>query len=135
MRFWRKSALLALALALVMAAGASAALEKAEMINGVQWAQWSNQDKLVYIRGISNYVDFDSAAQIQTQARTGKHWFSLSMCLAKALKTMSLGQIVADVNNYYQNNPGNLDVSVIEVIFRHSAKICPPQYGKKEKQS
>jgi hypothetical protein len=120
-----KMAFLVFLLVLVLAGGAWGAMEKAEMINGVQWSQWSNQDKLVYIRGISNWVDFASAAQIQTQARTGKHWFSLSMGLAKALKTKSLGQVVADVNNYYQNNPGKLDVSVIEVILRYSTKICP----------
>ena len=125
MKLRGKMALLVPLLVLVLAGGAWGAMEKAEMINGVQWAQWSNQDKLVYIRAISNWVDFDSAAQIQTQARTGKHWFSISMALNKALKTKSLGQIVADVNNYYQNNPGNLNVSVIEVIIKHSAKICP----------
>ncbi len=125
MKLRGEMALLVPLLVLVLAGGAWGAMEKAEMINGVQWAQWSNQDKLVYIRAISNWVDFDSAAQIQTQARTGKHWFSISMALNKALKTKSLGQIVADVNNYYQNNPGNLDVSVIEVIIKHSAKICP----------
>ena len=125
MKLLGKMALLVPLLVLVLAGGAWGAIEKAEMINGVQWAQWSNQDKLVYIRAISNWVDFDSAAQIQTQARTGKHWFSISMALNKALKTKALGQIVADVNNYYQNNPGNLDVSVIEVIIKHSAKIIP----------
>jgi hypothetical protein len=130
-----KMALLIPLLVLVLAAGTWGAMEKAEMINGVQWTKWSNQNKLVYIRGVSNWVDFDSAAQIQTQARTGKHWFSMSMCVAKALKTKSLGQVVADVDNYYRNHPGDLDVSVIEVILRDSAKICPPLSGKKEKQS
>jgi hypothetical protein len=125
MNLRRKMALLVPLLVLVLTGGVLGAIEKAEMINGVQWAKWSEQDKLVYIRGICNWVDFDSAAQTQTQARTGKHWFSITMGLAKALKTKSLGQIVADVNNYYQNNPGNLNVSVIEVILRHSAKICP----------
>ncbi len=120
-----KTALLALALALVLASGSFAAAEKAEMINGLQWAKWSSQDKLVYVRGISNYVDFDSAAQIQTQARTGKHWFSMSMALARALKTKSLGQVVADVDNFYRNNPGSVDISVVEVIMRHSAKFNP----------
>ncbi len=125
MKLRGKMALLVPILVLALAGGAWGAMEKAEMINGVHWAQWSDQDKLVYIRGISNWVDFESAAQIQTQARSGKHWFSMSMPLAKALETKSLGQIVSDVNNYYQNNPGNLNVSVIEVIIRHSAKICP----------
>jgi hypothetical protein len=125
MKLRGEMALLVPLLVLVLAGGAWGAMEKAEMINGVQWAQWSNQDKLVYIRGISNWVDFESAAQTQTQARTGKHWFSISLGLAKALKAKSLGQVVTDVNNYYQNNPGNLDISVIEVILKHSAKICP----------
>ena len=120
-----KMAFLVPLLVLVLAAGAWGAVEKAEMINGVQWAQWSNQDKLVYIRGISNWVDFDSAAQIQTMKRTGKHWFSITIGLAKVLKTKTLGQVVADIDNYYRNNPGNQDVSVIEVILKHSAKICP----------
>jgi hypothetical protein len=118
-------ALLAALLVLVLAGGAWGAMEKAEMINGVQWAQWSNQDKLVYIRGISNYVDFDSAAQIQTMERKGKRWFSISIGLAKVLKTKTLGQVVTDIDNYYRNNPGNQDVSVIEVIFKHCAKMCP----------
>jgi hypothetical protein len=120
-----KMAFLAPLLVLVFAAGAWGAVEKAEMISGVQWAQWSNQDKLVYIRGISNYVDFDSAAQIQTMKHKGKRWFSISIGLAKVLKTKTLGQVVADVDNFYRNNPGNQDVSVIEVIFKHCAKMCP----------
>ncbi len=120
-----KMALLVPLLVLVLAGGTWGAVEKAEMINGVQWTKWSDQDKLVYIRAICNWVDFDAAAQRQTQARTGKHWFSITMALDKALKTKSLGQIVADVSNYYQNNPGNLDISVIEVIIKHCAKICP----------
>jgi len=125
MKFWVKSALLVIAFGLFLTTGVWAALEKAEMINGVDWAKWSNQDKLVYIRGICNWIDFDAAAQIQTQARTGKHWFSITMGLAKVLKDKSLGQIVEDVNNYYQNNPGNLDLSVIEVLLKHCAKVCP----------
>jgi hypothetical protein len=125
MKLRGEMALLVPLLVLVLAGGAWGAIEKAEMINGVQWAQWSNQDKLVYVRGISNWVDFESAVQTQIQARTGKHWFSIAMGLAQALKTKSLGQVVTDVSNYYRNNPGNLDVSVIEVILKHSAKICP----------
>jgi hypothetical protein len=125
MKLRGKIALFVPLLFLVLAGWAWGAMEKAEMINGVQWAQWSNQDKLVYIRGITNWVDFDSEAQVQTQARTKKHWFSITVALAKALKIKSLGQIVSDVNNYYQKNPGNLDISVIEVILKHSARICP----------
>ncbi len=126
MNLRRKMALLVpLLVVLVLASGAWGAIEKAEMINGVQWAQWPNQDKLVYIRGISNWVDFDAAAQKQTMKRTGKRWFSITIGLANVLKTKTLGQVVADVDNYYRDNPGKLDVSVIEVIIKHCAKMCP----------
>ena len=125
MNLRRKMALLVPLLVLALAAGAWGAVEQAVMINGTQWSQWSNQDKLVYVRGISNYVDFDTAAQMQTMKQKGKHWFSISIGMAKALKTKTLGQVVADIDNYYQNNPGNQGVSVIEVIFKHCAKMCP----------
>jgi hypothetical protein len=125
MKLRKEMVLLVPLLVLALAAGAWGAAEQAVMINGAQWSQWSNQDKLVYVRGISNYVDFDTAAQMQTMQKKGKHWFSISIGLAKVLKTKTLGQVVADVDNYYRDNPGKLDVSVIEVIIRHSCKICP----------
>ncbi len=125
MNLRRKMALLVPLLVLALAAGAWGAVDQALMINGTQWTQWPEQDKLVYVRGISNYVDFDSAAQLQTMQQKGKHWFSISIGLAKVLKTKTLGQVVADIDNFYRDNPGKLDVSVIEVIIRHSCKICP----------
>ncbi len=125
-----KVAFLVALLVLVFAAGTSGAVEQAVMIDGTQWNQWSSQDKLVYIRGISNYVDFDAAAQRQTMERKNKKWFSISMGLANALKTKTLGQVVADVDDYYRTNPGKLNVSVVEVIFTHCGKLCPPQFGK-----
>jgi hypothetical protein len=125
MKTWGKTALLVPLLVLVLATGVWGAMTKAELIDGHQWTQWSYNDQLVYIRGISNWADFVTAAR--AQARTGKSWgFSMSKCLADALKTKTLGQIVADVNGYYQANPGNMTVPVVEVILKHSAKICPP---------
>jgi hypothetical protein len=124
----RKIALLAMALALVVAGAAGAALEKAEMINGTHWTKWSQGDKLVYIRGISNWADFVAAAQAQTQK--GRTWeFCISKVFVEELKTKSLGQIVADVDAYYQANPGKLDTPVIEVVLRRSTKVCPPEPG------
>lgn len=125
MKTWGKTALLAPLLVLVLATGVWGAMAKAQLINGNQWGEWTYTDKLVYIRGISNWVDFVTAAR--AQANTGKSWgFSMSKCLADALKTKSLGQVVADVNAYYQANPGNMNASVVEVILKYSAKVCPP---------
>jgi hypothetical protein len=131
MKFCVKSALLALVLVLVLVAGTLAALEKAEFINGAQWAKWSNQDKLVYIRGLGNWADFVTQAQAQ---RSKTFEFCISKVLVDELKTKSLGQIVTDVDAYYQENPGKLNTSVIEVVLRRCTNACPPEGGAREKK-
>jgi len=131
MKFCGKRALLALALALALTAGPVAALEKAEFINGTQWTQWSNQDKLVYIRGIGNWADFVTEAQTQK----GKAFeFCISKVLVNELKTQTLGQIVANVDAYYQENPDKLNTSVIEVVLRRCTNACPPEAGARGKK-
>lgn len=131
MKFRRKNALWALALALVLTAGPAAAIERAEFINGSQWTQWSNQDKLVYIRGIGNWADFVTEAQVQK----GKSYeFSISKVLVDELKTQTLGQIVAKVDAYYQENPEKLNTSVIEVVLRRCTSACPPEAGARGKK-
>jgi hypothetical protein len=126
MKFWGKNVLFVFALVLVMAAGSLAALERAEFINGTQWTQWSNQDKLVYIRGLGNWADFVSEAQTQSQ-KTSE--FSISKVFVNELRAKSLGQIMADVDAYYRDNPGKLNTSVVEVILRRCTNVCPPESG------
>jgi hypothetical protein len=131
MKFRQKSALLVLALALVLTAGPVAAIERAEFINGTQWTQWSNQDKLVYIRGIGNWADFVTEAQVQK----GKSFeFCISKVLVTELKTQTLGEIVAKVDAYYRENPDKMNTSVIEVVLRRCTSACPPEAGAREKK-
>jgi hypothetical protein len=118
---------LALVLGLVLTAGALAAMEKAEMINGSHWTKWSQEDKLVYIRGLTNWADFIVEAQSQ-RGNTGE--YCMSKVLVDALKAKTLGQIVSDVDAYYQKNTGKMSNSVIEAILRGATKICEP--GAKE---
>jgi hypothetical protein len=130
MKFCGKRALLALALALILFVGPVAAIDKAEFINGTHWSQWSDQDKLVYIRGVGNWADFVTEAQSQ---RGKGSEFSMSKVLVDELKAQSLGQIVAKVDAYYQENPGKLNTSVIEVILRRCTSVCPPEAGVRGK--
>ncbi len=132
MKFYGKGALLVCALALVLAAGPVAAIEKADMINGTQWTQWSNQDKLVYIRGIGNWADFVTEAQAQTRKKN--YEFCISKVLVNELKTQTLGQIVAKVDAYYQTNPDKMNTSVVEVVLRRCTNACPPEGGAREKK-
>jgi hypothetical protein len=132
MALTKKFTLLALALilGLVLASSASAAAApagKAEMINGTHWTHMSQEDKLVYVRGLTNWADFIVDAQAQ-RGNTGE--YCMSKVLVDALKTKSLGQIVTEVDIYYQKNPGNISKSVIEAILRGATKICEP--GGKE---
>ena len=131
MKFCVRSVLLALALTLVLGAGTFAAMEKAEFINGAHWAKWSNQDKLVYIRGLSNWADFITAAQVE---RGKSSEFCISKVFVDELKAKSLGQIVTEVDAYYQENPQKLTTSVVEVILRRCTKACPPEVGAREKK-
>ncbi len=122
MKFRGKIAGLALALALVLNAGLVAAMEKAEYINGNMWTQWSKQDKLVYIRGLGNWADFVTEAQVQSKKT---YEFCISKVFVDQLKAKSLGQIVADVDTYYQTNPEKLNTTVIEVVLRRCTNVCP----------
>ena len=133
MKFRRKTALLAVGLSLALITGALGAMERAEMINGTHWTKWSEGDKLIYVRGIGNWADFVTAAQTQTQK--GKTWeFCISKVFVDELKAKTLGQVVADVNAYYQAHPEKMGTPVIEVILRRSTKVCPPETGAMEKK-
>lgn len=126
-----KTALLALALVLVVIAGTYAAVEKAEFINGAHWSQWSNQDKLVYIRGLGNWADFVTAAQTQQKK---SFEFCISKVLVNELKDKTLGQIVSKVDDYYRENPDKMNTSVIEVVLRRCTNACPPEEGVRGKK-
>jgi hypothetical protein len=39
-------------------------------------------------------------------------------------------QIIQEVDKFYQENPGKLDTSVIEVVLRRCTKICSPEAPK-----
>ena len=127
----KRITLLTLVLVLVLTtAGALAAVEQAQMINGTHWTKWPQTDKLVYIRGLTNWADFIVAAQSQ-KGNTGE--YCMSKVLVDALKSKTLGQIVTDVDSYYGKNPGKMSNSVIEAILRGATKICQPSAKEMKK--
>ncbi len=129
MKFCGKIVVLTIVFGLVLATGALAALEGAEMINGTHWTKWSQEDKLVYIRGLTNWADFTTEAQMQ---RGKSSEYCMSKVFVDAIKTKTLGQIAADVDAYYRDNPGNMGNSVIEAVLRGSTDICKTGPGAKE---
>jgi hypothetical protein len=59
-------------------------------------------------------------------------------CISKAfvdeLKTKTIGQVVQEVDKYYQDNPQKLTTGVIEVVLMKCTKLCPPETVAPEKK-
>jgi len=121
----KTASLLALAALLIvgLAAAASAAPpDKAFLWNGKNWQQVSLDGKLGYIFGIGNLADFETAASGGRSQST-----CISKVFADELKKRTVMQIVQEVDRYYQENPGKLDTSVLEVVLRRCTSVCPPE--------
>jgi hypothetical protein len=120
----RQASLLALAAVLLLGLAASgiAAPDKAFLWNGENWQQVSLDGKVGYIFGIGNLADFEMAAG----GGRGR-----PACISKVfvddLKKKTVMQIVQEVDKYYQENPGKLNTSVIEVVLRRCTSVCPPE--------
>ena len=107
-------------------AGGAWAQSRAEMINGTHWTKMSQEDKLVYVRGLTNWADFISEAQAQ-RGKTSE--YCMSKVVVDELRNKSLGQIVNDIDTYYRENPGKMNDSVIEAMLRHSTNVLQDGAG------
>lgn len=90
--------------------------------DGSQWTQLSFDAKVGYIKGIGNLADFEKAA---TKGKT----VCVSRAFADELKTKTINQVIEQVDKFYQENPGKLNTTVLEVIVRRCTSICPPEGG------
>jgi len=111
---------------LMVLATAALAVEKGFLWDGGQWKDMTKDIKVAYVKGIGNMADFENAA-----GGSGK-----AACISKGfvdeLKTKTITQVIAEVDKYYQENPGKLDMPVIAVIMQRCTKLCAaPPAGKK----
>ncbi len=117
----KRASILSLAAVLILvAASAGMAADKAFLWNGEHWKQVSLDGKVGYVFGIGNLADFEVAAG---RGRTG----CISRAFVDDLKKHTVMQIVQEVDKYYQENPGKLDTSVIEVVLKRCTSVCPPE--------
>ena len=59
----------------------------------------------------------------------------ISRAFTEELKTKTLGQVIAEVDKFYKDNPGKMKTPVIEVVMQRCTKLCPvepPAGGKKK---
>lgn len=115
-----KALILAVAVLCILGATVGAKAQgKAFLWDGNHWQQVSLDGKAGYVFGVGNLADFE------TSAGRGK-----SACISRAfvddLKQKTVMQIVQEVDKFYQDNPGKLSTTVIEVILQRCTKACPP---------
>lgn len=118
--------MLALALLLVLGPGALAQQQLAW--DGTHWKEFPQEIKVAYVKGVLNMAAYETASGGAGRA----------LCISKAfteeLKAKTMGQVISEVDKYYQDNPGKLQTPVIDVLLRQCTKLCPPEPAKPEKK-
>jgi hypothetical protein len=121
----KTASLLALAAVLILGLASTvtaAPPDQAFLWNGEHWKQVSLDGKVGYIFGIGNLADFEAAASGGRRQPA-----CISKAFADELKKRTVMQIVQEVDKYYQENPGKLNTSVIEVVLKRCTSVCPPE--------
>jgi hypothetical protein len=111
---------------LFVLATAALAAEKGFLWDGTHWKDMSLDLKVAYIKGIGNMADFETAAAGSAPPPC------ISKGFVDELKTKTITQVIAEVDKYYKENPGKMDMPVIAVIMQRCTKLCAaPAAGKK----
>jgi hypothetical protein len=111
---------------LIALATAALAAEKGFLWGGTQWKDMTKDIKVAYVKGIGNMADFETAAAGSAPAPC------ISKGFVDELKTKTIDQVIVEVDKYYQENPGKMDMPVIAVIMQRCTKLCAvPPAGKK----
>jgi len=128
MNFKEKAGILGLALLLALATGALAQPQPLAW-DGSQWKEFSQEIKVAYVKGVMNMASFETAMGGAGMASC------ISRAFTEELKTKTLGQVIAEVDKFYKDNPGKMKTPVIEVILQRCTKLCPvaPPAGEKKK--
>jgi hypothetical protein len=109
------------ALAVLFACSGPALAQSGFLWDGSHWKDLTPELKIAYIKGVGNLADFEVAAG------GGGRTPCISQAFVDELKTMTVSQIVQEVDNYYAENPDRLNASVIEVVLRRCTASCPPE--------
>jgi hypothetical protein len=107
-------------------AATALAADKGYLWDGSQWKDMSTELKVAYVKGIGNMADFETAAAGSAPAPC------ISKGFVDELKTKTISQVIAEVDQYYKENPNQAKMPVIAVILQRCTKLCAtPTAGKK----
>jgi hypothetical protein len=122
-----KASMLGLAILIALASPVLAA-EKGFLWDGNHWRDMAKELKVAYLKGVGNMADFEVGTGLGARA----------MCISKGfvdeLKTRTVVEIIAEVDNFYKENPGKMNTPVIEVILRKCTKLCPVEPTEEKKK-
>ncbi len=94
-------------------------LGQAALWDGTQWKDLPKEAKIGYVKGVGNLADYEMAA---SRERTGV----IARALNGQWRTKSIGQIVQEVDRFYQENPQKVTMPVIEVMLRCCSALHIP---------
>jgi len=122
-----KAGILGLVILLALVGGALAQQQLAW--DGSQWKEFNQDIKVAYVKGILNMASFETAMG------GGGRAACISRSFTEELKTKTLGQVIAEVDKFYKDNPQKMKTPVIEVILQKCTKLCPvePPPGPQKK--
>lgn len=84
------------------------------VLKGDLWTTASPDSKVAYIWGLCSIVEVERIVMATIPEVKVRN---VSAVLAEALGNTPMNDIVRVVDNYYQTNPGNLDVPVLKIIW------------------
>jgi hypothetical protein len=102
------------------------AIEPGYLWDGSQWKDMSTELKTAYIKGICNMADFETAAGGAGRASC------LSKGFVDELKTKTIGDVIAEVDKFYKENPTKENMPVVAVILQRCTKLCPAPAAEKK---
>jgi len=117
----RKSGLIVGVVILVLFLPALVLGQTAMLWDGTQWTTLSREAKIGYVKGVGNLADYEMAA---SQERAGV----VSRAFMGEWRTKNIEEVVQEVDKFYRENPGSMNMPVIEVMLRCCSGLnLPPQ--------
>jgi len=113
MKLQLRAAMIVSCMALALAWG-SARADEVPLITGEHWTKSSEQLKKVYLIGIANVVQIETAYHAATPPSDGQ---SIVPRLAKGLKGHTLDSVREGLDRWYAANPDKLQRPVLETIW------------------
>ena len=109
-----RAALLTACASLLMAGGIARAADEVPLVTGEQWTKSSAEVKKVYLIGIANTLQVESAYQGATPPADAQ---STVPRFSKGLKGQTLDSVSQRVDGWYAANPDELKRPVLETVW------------------